>query len=340
MTKVTGQPSKDPVEAFGVGKLRLAVAMCTYNGGVYLDEQLQSILNQSRLPDEVVICDDGSSDRTLDIVRKFAENADFPVRVFVNESSLRTTKNFEKAIRLCQGDVIVLSDQDDCWYETRLSMVEQSFLSNPTTGLVFSDADLIDENSHPLGKRLWKTFGLSAVGAKQIEEGRALDLLLRHNVVTGAAMAFRSELRDIVLPIPDITKHDLWIALIASAVSEIKALPAPSIKYRKHPVQQEGVLYYNFRESVAKAKLTGAAEYRSLASQYEMARDRIQRYQASRDVKEQIHLVDGKIRHMSTRAAIPAARWKRLPSILREVINGDYFRYSEGYKSIAKDLVA
>ena len=323
-----------------VGRLRLSVALCTHNGGVYLDEQLQSILNQGRPPDEVVICDDGSTDRTIDIARKFAATAGFPVHVSVNESNVGTTKNFEKAIRLCEGDVIVLSDQDDCWYETRLSTLERFFLSNPSVGLVFSDADLMDENSRLLGKRLWKTFGLNESRSKQIQAGRALDVLLRHNVVYGSTMAFRSELRDIVLPIPDITTHDLWISLIVSVLSEIAALPVPLIKYRKHPAQQVGVLYYGFRESVAKAKQIGAAEYLSHASQYAMARDRIQQHRSRRDLKRQLDLLDGKIRHMNMRAAISAARWKRLPMILRGTVNGDYFRYSEGYKSIAKDLVA
>jgi glycosyltransferase involved in cell wall biosynthesis len=323
----------------GAGRLRLSVALCTYNGSVYLDEQLQSIVNQSRLPDEVVICDDGSTDRTVDIARQFATAAQFAVRVSVNESNLGSTKNFEKAIRLCEGDVIVLSDQDDCWYETRLSTLERFFLSNPSVGLVFSDADLMDENSRPLGKRLWKTFGLSESRSKQIQEGRALDVLLRHNVVYGSTMAFRSELRDIVLPIPDITTHDLWISLIVSVLSEIRVLPVPLIKYRKHSAQQRGVLYYGLRESVEKARQIGAAEFRSHAAQYAMARDRIQQRRSGRDLKSQIDLLDGKIRHMSMRAAIPAARWKRLPMILRQTVNGDYFRYSEGYKSIAKDLV-
>ena len=319
----------------GADRLRLSVAMCTYNGGVYLDEQLQSILNQSRPPDEVVISDDASTDRTIDIARKFAATANFPVRVSVNESNVGVTKNFERAIGLCQGDAIVLSDQDDCWYETRLSVLEQSLLSEPSVGLVFSDADLMDENSRLLGKRLWKTFGLSEARSKQSNS-----LLFRHNVVYGSTTAFRSEFRDIVLPIPDITTHDFWIAFILSVVSEIRALPVPLIKYRKHSAQQAGVLYYGFRESVEKAKQIGVKEYLREALQYAMARDRIQKYRSGRDLKDHIHLVDGKIRHMNMRAAIPASRWKRLPMILRQTVNGDYFRYSEGYKSIAKDLVA
>ena len=152
-------------------------------------------------------------------------------------------------------------------------------------------------------------------------------------------MAFRSEFRSVVLPIPDTATHDLWISLILSIVSEIGILPSPLIKYRKHSAQQVGVLRYGFRESVAKSKQIGATEFLSHASQYAMARDRIRQYRSGRDFHRQIDLVNGKIRHMSVRAAMPTARWRRLPMILRQTFNGDYFRFSEGCKSIAKDLV-
>lgn len=323
----------------GVDRLPLSVALCTHNGANYLDEQLRSILQQKRLPDEVVICDDRSTDQTIDLVRRFEAKADFPVRIYVNDRTLGPTKNFEKAIQLCEGNLIVLSDQDDCWYESRLSMIEEFFLGNPSAGLVFSDADLMGEKSQLLGKRLWETFGLSEERSRQIQEGRGLDVLLRHNVVSGATMAFRSELRNIVLPIPQITTHDLWISVILSVVSEIRVLPTPLIKYRKHPAQQVGVLYYDFRESIAKAKNVGSAEYLSLASQYAMARDRIQQHRSGRELQKQIDLIEGKIQHMNVRSALPNARWKRIPMILRRTVNGDYFRYSEGIKSIVKDIM-
>jgi glycosyltransferase involved in cell wall biosynthesis len=322
-----------------MAKLRLSVALCTYNGATYLDEQLQSIVNQSRPPDEVVICDDHSTDRTLEIVRKFSDDAKFPVRVSFNESNIGTTKNFEQAIRLCQGDVIVLSDQDDIWHESRLSMLERSCLSNPAAGLVFSDAELIDENSRLLGKRLWNTCGLGESQRKRIRQGRALEVLLRHNVVYGSTTAFRSELRDIVLPIPEITTHDLWIALIASVVSKINILPTPLIRYRKHSAQQVGTLYFGVKESLEKAKRVGAAEFRNQATQYAMARDRIEQLRSGGEFKRDMELMGGKVRHMSRRAEMPRSRWKRLPTISRQIMNGDYFRYSEGYKSIAKDLL-
>src|SRR5215467_4239016 len=109
---------------------KLSVALCTYNGSRFLQEQLGSIGSQSRPPDELVICDDGSSDDTVDIIKRFALNAPFPVKLEVNASNLGSTKNFELAVSLCCGDVIALSDQDDVWDATKLAKIERVFLDS------------------------------------------------------------------------------------------------------------------------------------------------------------------------------------------------------------------
>ncbi len=94
--------------------MKTSVAMCTYNGESYLDEQLQSILEQTEPIDEIVICDDGSIDKTLSIIEKFIK-AGTPIRLILNQKNLGYTRNFEKAICLCSGDIIFLADQDDIW---------------------------------------------------------------------------------------------------------------------------------------------------------------------------------------------------------------------------------
>ena len=126
--------------------MRLSIAMCTYNGGSSLREQLTSVLTQGRLPDELVICDDGSTDCTVEIVREFQAAAPFEVQLIVNDKKLGSTKNFEKCIQLCKGDIIVLSDQDDSWQPDRLRLSEEVFLARPDAGAVFSDALIVDDN--------------------------------------------------------------------------------------------------------------------------------------------------------------------------------------------------
>ena len=99
---------------------KISVALCTYNGERFLRQQLESIQQQSRLPDELVVCDDRSRDQTVAIVREFATSVSFPVVIVQNPETLGSSRNFEKAIRLCTGDLIALSDQDDIWYPNRL----------------------------------------------------------------------------------------------------------------------------------------------------------------------------------------------------------------------------
>src|SRR6202167_2057678 len=142
-----------------IGRNRISVAMCTYNGERFLPQQLASMAKQTRLPDELVVCDDGSTDRTVAIVREFAASAPYPVRVFENERNLGFAANFERAIGLCEGDLIALSDQDDIWYPIRLERSEQEFAAHPEAGLVFSDGEIIDDQDQLVGMRLWPHFG-------------------------------------------------------------------------------------------------------------------------------------------------------------------------------------
>ena len=96
-----------------MSRLKLSVAMATYNGERFLEQQLLSIARQIRLPDEMVVSDDGSNDGTIDILERFATNAPFPVRIYRNLNPLGYGDNFLKAASLCDGDLIAFSDQDD-----------------------------------------------------------------------------------------------------------------------------------------------------------------------------------------------------------------------------------
>ena len=221
--------------------MKLSIAMCTYNGAAYLSEQLESLAAQTRPPDELVVCDDNSTDnRTHEILKAFARNAPFRVRLFVHQQNLGSKQNFAQAIRRCRGEIIFLCDQDDVWREDRLAVIERAFLSNPETGLVFSDAELLDENLIKLGN-LWNEVGVDL--QTDLEENGAFHALLHRNLVTGATLAFRSSLRRLVLPIPGdtILQHDAWVALIIAAVAPVVFLNEPLIRYRQHLGQQIGV---------------------------------------------------------------------------------------------------
>src|SRR5437899_4187103 len=139
----------------------ISVALCTYNGDRFLAEQLSSILNQERLPDELVLCDDRSMDATLAMARRFAEAAPFPMRIEANASNLGSTRNFAQAIELCRGDIVVLADQDDVWFPHKLAVLERALLDDPGAGFAFSDAEMVDEHLQPIGYKLWDALRFS-----------------------------------------------------------------------------------------------------------------------------------------------------------------------------------
>jgi glycosyltransferase involved in cell wall biosynthesis len=313
--------------------LSLSVALASYNGERYIGVQLDSIARQTRLPDEVVICDDASTDSTEDIVREFARRAPFVVRFFQHER-VGSTRNFELAIAECRGDIIFLCDQDDVWYPNKMETVESVFINRPETGAVFTDADVVDENLQPLGSRLWKYFRFRPKEQAQVEAGDALSVLLRHPVATGATMAFRSSFRDFLLPIPP-TWHDAWIALLIGTTSHLIALPAPLIAYRQHGHNQVGIPRPGKNRDKTVAEIYGP---RVLL--YESARERLlefaDRFPAN---VQQIYRFDEKLTFLRARAALPPARWRRLPGVLRELVLLRYHSYANGLRTFCRDLL-
>ncbi|MCA1727567.1 MAG: glycosyltransferase, partial [Actinobacteria bacterium] len=198
----------------------ISVALCTYQGQPFLLEQLASIMGQTRPPDEVVVCDDGSTDSTLSLLERFRADAPFPVRIHRNPERLGFVANFEQAIGRCRGDVILLCDQDDVWHRRKLAAVERAFVEDPGLGGVFTDADLIDASSRALGYGLWESLGFTPERRRRFRAGD----VFQGDVVTGATLAFRSGFRDLVLPVPPGMVHDGWIALIVAMVSELRPL--------------------------------------------------------------------------------------------------------------------
>ncbi|WP_025039844.1 glycosyltransferase family 2 protein [Nitrosospira briensis] len=315
-------------------RLSLSIALASYNGERYIAEQLDSIARQTRLPDELIISDDASSDATPAIARDFALRAPFPVRVLQNSERAGSTCNFEIAIRACKGDIIFLCDQDDVWYPDKISLVEERFINNPDAGAVFTDADVVDENLHPIGRRLWQIYRFSPDKQARFMANDALGVLLKQPVVTGATMAFRSSYRDLVLPIPK-TWHDAWIALLMGATSHLDALPVQLIAYRQHGQNQLGIP----RAGRNRGK-SCAAIYGPRVLLYEAIRKRLEesaeRFHVS---KQTIHRLNEKLVFLRASATLPQPRWRRLPVALHELLALHYHRYAHGLVTFCRDLL-
>lgn len=330
----------------------MSVALCTYNGAQYLEEQLDSIAAQTVPPIELVVCDDRSTDDTVEILKAFASRAPFPVRLFLNERNLGSTKNFEQAIRLCKGDLIALSDQDDVWHRDKLKRVVEVFALSPGVGAVFTDGEMVDDSLRPLGYRLWEAAAFGWAQQRLVTQRRAVQVLLKYNVVTGATMVFRSRFRDVVLPIPSTWVHDAWIALLIAAVADLAIIRDPLIRYRQHAGQQIGVIkkedkswFDLLRFSLADMLLDPQGyvtrwdrAFMAYADQYQAAYERLSGMPCppSHPVLSRCR---AKAAHFQARAEMSHRRWLRFPMVMRELLGLRYHRYSSGNKSLAKDLV-
>ena len=324
----------------------ISIAMCTFNGADYLQEQLVSITKQTRLPDELVVCDDGSTDSTLQILDEFKKKVLFPVIIHCNKKRLGATKNFEKVITLCKGEIIALSDQDDVWLPQKLEKIEELFKEHPNAGYIFSNALVVDEKLNPLDFTLWDRFLFTKNARKRFEKGHQnqVEILIHHNVVTGATMAFRKNIKDLILPIPEGWVHDEWIALLASAVgSRGIFIDEPLIRYRLHDRQLIGIgigsdKKFNLIEQFKRANNNTKAEfYKNQAEGFIYISDQLNL--TNKVTKETNKLLEGKIAHLQARQWLHGhSRWKRPNRVFTELINGHYHRFSNGWKSVIKDL--
>lgn len=224
-------------------KPTISVAMCTYNGERYLVEQLNSLLTQTLLPTELIICDDGSTDGTIEILENFQKNVLFEVIIHKNEESLGTTKNFEKAILSCTGSYIFPCDQDDVWLPTKIEELTNFLTANPAIEMVFSNAKLVDEKLNDLNRTQWDVVRFGEYQQKKWIKGKAVNIMLEGNRVTGCTIAFRSSLSDASMPFPtDIPKtiHDTWLAWVSTVRKSITPLDVSLVLYRQHDGQQVG----------------------------------------------------------------------------------------------------
>lgn len=168
-----------------------SVAICTYNGASFVEEQIASILDQTILVGEIVVCDDGSSDNTVEIIRHLSSRTQIPIRIYINETNLGCVKNFEKAISLCKGDVIFLSDQDDKWEKQKVETIINWFEKHPDKEVVISDAVLIDENGNQLVDETYFSLYFNEESRMLFDNGYGLELFVNRNRACGATMAIR-----------------------------------------------------------------------------------------------------------------------------------------------------
>ena len=224
--------------------MKLSVALCSYNGAKYIKEQIDSILNQTMPVHEIVVCDDGSTDETLQIVEKIHGDAPTDIRVYKNEKKLGVCANFQKAINFCKGDVVFLSDQDDIWMQEKVESVVDYLENHPQIDVVFTDAALIDADGNSsalVPANLWG-YHFTEIDRRVFDSGMQLESFVNGRVhATGATMAVR---RLFIVEHPFLplwnrgeVMHDYAITLLAAEGNRLGYIDQTLIKYRLHQNQ-------------------------------------------------------------------------------------------------------
>lgn len=320
--------------------LCVSIAMCTYNGAANVLTQLQSFAAQTKLPNELIVCDDASSDATAKIVQNFAAVSPFSVKLFVNEKNLGFAGNFAHALSKCSGDLIFLSDQDDVWLPTKLEKFVDVFSKDAGVGVAFCDAFLVDDQLNSLRKTWWQSRHFEKRHQNQLTGVNGAALILKDPtwIAAGATMAFRATYRGLVEPIPAGWTHDAWIATIVSACTRVALIAEPLNQYRQHAAQVYGAAVpsgTSMRQAFVRNGST--VHFQSTVNRYQQLQDRLRGLK----ITSFSGAVEGKLAHWRSRLEMRQCSWLRQNFLIaQELVLFRYHRYSQGWKSFAMDLLA
>ncbi|MDH6423825.1 glycosyltransferase family 2 protein [Aurantimicrobium minutum] len=324
--------------------MKISVAMCTYNGAKYVEEQLSSILKQSLLPSEIVISDDGSTDETLDIIESFwsKKNQTFPLAadvsltVIKNPLSLGVTKNFEQALLACQHPILALSDQDDIWQPDKLEKLVPLFEKDPKLLFVFTDSRLVDAAGKPLGVTSFQALVVSETERTAVTSGNSQAVFLRRNLATGATVLLRRNLLDYATPFPSEWVHDEWLALVASFAGQVHMSDECLIDYRQHGNNQIGMKKPGLRHYVGRLVFPRTERNTRL---FARAKAMNSHPYFLNDQGDAHNAAAGKLAHERARQELPAKRLKRIRYVLEEKRTGRYDTFGLGLQDVVRDLI-
>jgi len=315
-----------------------SVALCTFNGEAFIEAQVASLFAQQRPVDEIVAVDDASNDSTVALLTSLASRSPVPMHVHRNPARLGAGANFERAMALTKGEIIFLCDQDDVWEPEKIATCLIPFESDSNVVLVHSDAQLVGADMQSRSTTLFAALEISPTERRLEDASRAFELLLKRNIVTGATAAVRRSVFVQAAPFPPEWVHDEWLAVIASLTGRLVRVDRPLIRYRQHGANLIGAERRSAAQKL-RALRSGRGDYqRRLLTRLTLLQTRMRMLQPAPGPAE-TSLVERTLAHASVRARMPAARWRRVPGILQEMLTLRYFRYARGWTSVARDFL-
>lgn len=200
----------------------ISVVMATYNGSLYLSEQLESLTKQTYPNIEIIVIDDGSTDNTIEILKSY-QLKHSNIKIFINDLNLGYVKNFEKGCTLATGEYIALCDQDDYWHPEKLSKMQAAIGDYP---LIYCDSILCEESLIPIGVKI-----SDRVNCRDFDNCLQQAIFCR---IYGHATLIKKSFLVKTLPFLDLTPHDWWLSFTATFYGGSKYLPEPLVSYRQH----------------------------------------------------------------------------------------------------------
>lgn len=320
----------------------IGVAICTCNGMPYVEQQLQSIVSQDLLPDEIVVSDDASDDGTWEYLLSWSQLQTIPVVLQRNTPRLGIVKNFESAVTRLNTDIIFLCDQDDIWEHSKIRLLVNRLAANAALLMVHSDAQLVDRDGHDLGSALLDAVSLTVYERELIRDGKAMEVLCRRNVVTGATAAFKRSLLEIAVPFAPDWLHDEWLAILAASANAIDLEPCSTVRYRQHGRNAIGMeapgISRVFNRFKFVAKLPGGKFQSLRLTRIEQLLDRLK---VSGGLPQQWEAMLIDWYHFALfRASLPAPIAIRMFSVLkRGLLTNGYQRFGRGWLSAFRDIL-
>ena len=232
--------------------MKISVAFIVYNGSRYMRQQLDSIFAQTHKVDEIMVCDDRSTDGTKQVLEEYKNEHPDLFFFHYNKENIGPTKNIEKAIQACTGDIILLSDQDDYWETNKVETIVKWFEQNPNMKGVFTNGALMNSK-----EELDNNYGLwdaMSFPYKAIKNSNNLKLYINtvENCVTGASLAIRNNLSFLKQPFPliKLLVHDRWLAMNLAETNSLGILEEKLIHYRIHSAQAIGGMTENIEKYI------------------------------------------------------------------------------------------